>query len=101
MPAITNLAELEQTPHAEVFDDGSPRTVRLELAAGDQIPAHQHPGTSIVLHLLRGEVELELDGGAYALEPADVVRFSGDQDVAPRAIEDATALVVFSPAEEA
>jgi redox-sensitive bicupin YhaK (pirin superfamily) len=97
MPAITNLGELEATPHAEVFAERSPRTIRLHLEAGDRIPPHRHPGQTIVLHLLGGELELSLDDEAYTLEADDVARFDGEQDVSPCAIEDSEALLVFAP----
>lgn len=100
MPEITNLNDLEKTPHAEVFDHGSPRTVRLQLEADQQIPAHQHPGTNIVLHLLTGEIDLSLDDETYSLAPGDLVRFSGEHGISPHAIEDSTAVVVFAPVEE-
>jgi quercetin dioxygenase-like cupin family protein len=99
MPAITNLDELNETPHAEVFEERSPRTVRLELDAGDRIPEHQHPDTTIVLHLFRGSLELTLGAETHALESNDVVRFSGDQDVSPHATEDSEALLVFTSQE--
>lgn len=100
MPDVTNLDDLDATPHADLFPRSPPRTVRLSLDAGEGVPEHRHPGTSIVLHLLDGELEVTIGGDEYALEPDDVVRFSGDQDVSPRAVEDSTALLVFAPAED-
>ncbi|EMA48585.1 MULTISPECIES: cupin domain-containing protein [Halococcus] len=98
-PEITRLDTLEKTPHAEVFDHHTPRTVRLMLDAGQQMPPHRHPGTDIVLHVLTGELDLVLDEDTYALAPGDLIRFSGECEISPCAIEDSVAVVVFSPSE--
>ena len=100
MPEITAIDELTETPHAELFEERRPRTVRLGLDAGDEVPAHTHPGTNVVLHLLDGRVDLSLDDETYELTPGDVARFSGEREISPHAIEASTALVVFAPATE-
>lgn len=100
MPERTTLDELAQTPHAEVFEEPRPRTVRLELDEGEGVPAHSHPGTNIVLHLLSGRLELTLDGEEYDLRPGQVMRFSGEREIEPTATEPSTALLVFAPAED-
>lgn len=98
-PEITRLDTVEKTPHAEVFDHHAPRTVRLKLDAGQQMPPHRHPGTNIMLHLLTGELDLVLDDETYALAPGDLIQFSGKCEILPCAIEDSVAVVVFSPSE--
>jgi anti-sigma factor ChrR (cupin superfamily) len=97
MPAITTLDALDSTPHAEVFEEGSPRTVRLRLDAGEAVPEHRHPGTTIVLHVLSGTLDLRLDGDSHTLQTADVARFSGDREIAPIARADTDAILVFTP----
>lgn len=97
MPEVATLSELDRTPHAEVFDDPSPRTVRLQLAKGQEIPPHRHPGSDVVVHLVSGELEIGLDDERYRLSSGQLVRFSGDREVSPRAIEACTAVVVFAP----
>ncbi|WP_435129857.1 cupin domain-containing protein [Halobaculum sp. D14] len=99
MPEFTTLDDLEKTPHAEVFDDRRPRTVRLALDAGDRVPPHTHPGTDIVLHLLSGRLELTLDDETHHVEPGALARFSGDREISPHALEPSTAVIVFAPAE--
>ena len=94
---VTALAELSETPHAELFAEHSPRTVRLSLDAGESVPPHTHPGTDIVLHLLEGRLELGLDGETHDLAAGELVQFSGDHEVSLRAVEPATAVVVFAP----
>jgi len=93
----TNLADLEETPHAEVFEERQPRTVRLRLEADQRIPSHTHPDTNVVLHLVSGRLELSLDDEDYELGPGDLIRFSGDREVSPHAVEPSTAVVVFAP----
>lgn len=100
MPEITAIDDLTDAPHAEVFDERRPRTVRLELDAGDGVPAHTHPGTNVVLHLLSGRLELALDDEQYELSPGEVARFSGEREISPQAVEHSTALLVFAPTEE-
>lgn len=97
MPEVTSLDRLDDAPHAEVFDDRAPRTVRLELEADQRVPEHRHPESNVVLHVLEGGIDLTLGDEVYDLEPGDVVRFDGDQDVSPYAREESTALVVFAP----
>jgi quercetin dioxygenase-like cupin family protein len=99
MPERTTLADLDDRPHAEVFERRRPRTVRLELDADERVPRHTHEGTNVVLHLLTGRLELTLDDETYTLDGGDVIRFSGDREVSPYAVEPSTAVVVFAPAE--
>jgi mannose-6-phosphate isomerase-like protein (cupin superfamily) len=96
MPETATLDGLEQTPHAEVFDQRRPRTGRLELDAEQRIPSHPHPGKDIVLRLLSGRLELSLDDEAHDLHPNELIRFSGEREVSPYAVEQSTALLVFA-----
>lgn len=100
MPELTSLTELDTAPHAEVFETRRPRTVRLQLDAEERVPPHTHPGTNIVLHLLTGQLELTVGSDTYELNPEDLIRFSGDQEVSPYAIEASTAVIVFAPASD-
>lgn len=97
---MTTIDELEDTPHAEVFETRRPRVVRLQLGAGESVPPHTHPESDVVIHVLEGEVVLSLDGEGYDLEAGQTVRFSGRLEVSPEAKTDATALVVFAPIPE-
>jgi quercetin dioxygenase-like cupin family protein len=101
MPERTTLAALDDHPHAEVFETRRPRTVRLELDAGEDIPRHTHAGTNVVFHLLTGRLNLTLDDETYALNAGEVIRFDGSREVSPAAVKDSTALIVFAPAPEA
>jgi quercetin dioxygenase-like cupin family protein len=97
MVEITTLDELTDRPHAEVFDEHAPRAVRLDLAAGESLPEHAHPGSNVILHVLDGELTLTLDGEPHDLSAGDVARFGGDREISPRATDRATALLVFAP----
>lgn len=99
MPERTTLSDLDDRPHAEVFETRRPRTVRLALDAGERVPRHTHEGTDVVLHLLDGRLELTLDDETYALDPGDLIRFSGEREVSPYAVERSRAIVVFAPTE--
>lgn len=98
MPERTTIDELEKTPHAEVFEERKPRAVRLQLNADERVPAHTHPRTNIVLYLLSGHLDLSLDGKTYHLRGGDAMRFSGEREIEPHAVDRSTALVVFAPA---
>lgn len=91
-----SLAELSGSPHAVPFPEAEPKTVRLQLEAGESVAPHDHPGRSIVFHLLEGSLSLDLDGETYELTAGDVARFDGDQQIAPTAEEDTTALIVLA-----
>ncbi|WP_254861582.1 cupin domain-containing protein [Halovivax gelatinilyticus] len=91
--------ELEGTPHAHCFDE-EPMTIRLTLAEGESVPAHQHPDRRIVLHLLSGELSVTLGDDEHAVEAGEVVRFDGNQDVSPTAIEDSVGLLVLAKRTE-
>lgn len=99
MPEITTVSELTDEPHAEVFEEQRPRTVRLRLDADESVPEHTHPGRDIVVHLLEGELELTLDGESHGLSAGDLIKFEGEREVSPRAVEPSTAVIVLAPRE--
>jgi len=76
--------------------DGEPKTVHLSLDAGESIPRHRHPDRDIVFHLRSGAVDLTLGDETLSLTAGDVVRFDGDQDIAPAATADSEALLVLA-----
>lgn len=100
MTAIKALEDLEGEPHANAFPDAEPKTIRLKLASGEEVPPHDHPDREIVFYLIEGEVELQLGEETYDVTAGDVARFDGDQDVSPRATEDSTALIVLAKRSE-
>ena len=96
MPSTQSLSELRATPHAVVFPEHEPKTIRLELEAGETVPPHDHPNREIVLYVVSGRIELRLGESVQELRTDDVARFDGDQTISPRAIEDTTALIVLA-----
>jgi len=79
-----------------VLFESAPKTVRLALEAGDRVPPHEHPGKAIVCYVVDGELELDLGDETHELVSGDVARFSGDQNVSPRARDDSVALLVLT-----
>lgn len=100
MVTITSIDQLTGAPHANAFPRKEPKTIRLKLEAGESVPAHSHPGRDIVLYLISGEIELELDDSPHLVEAGDIARFDGALEISPRANENSTALIVLSPKSE-
>lgn len=100
MTTVCSLGDLEGEPHANVFPESEPKTIRLTLDEGDRVDPHQHPGRDIVLHLLEGAIELDLDDETHELTAGDVVRFEGEREVSPYAVEESVALIVLAPRAE-
>lgn len=96
MTTIRSLDAVEGQPHANLFPESEPKTIRLTLAAGDAVPAHSHPDREIVFYLVDGRVELQLGEATHELTAGEVARFDGDQQIEPRAIDDSTALIVLA-----
>lgn len=90
------LADLEESPHAHAFD-GEPQTIRLTLEEGETIPPHRHPDRQIVLHLLEGRLVVTLGDDDHEVAAGELVRFDGNQDVSPEALEDSVAVLVLAP----
>lgn len=96
MVEIESIEDLDEAPHANVFPDAEPKTIRLTLDAGEAVAAHDHPNREIVLYLIEGAIELTLDDEEYDLNAGDIVRFDGCREVSPRAIESSVALIVLA-----
>jgi quercetin dioxygenase-like cupin family protein len=101
MTAIEHLPDLEATPHANVFPSAEPKTVRLALDADERADPHTHPGRDIVLYVVEGAIDLDLDDERHALEAGDVAQFAGEREISPVARERSVALVVLAERAEA
>ncbi|WP_135824672.1 cupin domain-containing protein [Halorussus ruber] len=97
MPETASLDDLTETPRELVFPGSEPRTIRLALDAGEEIPAHSHPERHIVIHGLSGRLAVTVGGESNALESGDLLRFDGREEVVLTAEEDSTALLVLAP----
>lgn len=91
----TSLETLEEGPHARVFE-GEPRTVRLTLSEGERLPAHAHPDRQVVFHLLEGRMTVTVGEDRHELRAGELLRFDGEQDVSPKALEKSVAVVVLA-----
>jgi quercetin dioxygenase-like cupin family protein len=96
MTTIRTLDKLDGQPHANVFPDAEPKTIRLTLEEGEGGASHSHPDREIIFYLIEGTVELQLGDQIHELTAGDIVRFDGDQEIAPQAIEETTALIVLA-----
>jgi len=88
-----------ETTVTNLFD--LPQTLRLELDEGEERPEHSHPGKEILLFVHKGELDLRLDDESHTIKEGDAIRFSGERDISPCAVEDTVALLVFVEAEGA
>lgn len=95
------LDDLTETPREVAFPGSEPKTLRLELSAGESVPAHRHPEREIVVYLVSGRLDVRVDGESNALEPGELLRFDGRKEVAPEAKADSTAVLVLAPRSEA
>jgi quercetin dioxygenase-like cupin family protein len=96
MTTIRTLDELDGQPHANVFPDAEPKTIRLTLDEGEGVAPHSHPDREIIFYLIEGTVELQLGDQTHELTAGDVAHFDGDQEIAPRAVEKTIALIVLA-----
>lgn len=95
MVETARLDELTGRPHATVFE-GEPRVVRLVLDAGESVPEHSHPGATVLLLVRQGTLDVTVDGETHTLGGGDLLRFDGEQPVAPTAREETVALVILA-----
>jgi quercetin dioxygenase-like cupin family protein len=100
MVTLKSIDECEGVPHANVFPAEELKTIRLSLAEGEGVGAHSHPDRQIILYLISGEIDLQLDGDSHQIQPGDVIQFDGTHEVSPLAKTDSTALIVLAKKNE-
>lgn len=100
MTTIHSLTDLDGSPHANVFPETEPKTIRLTLDAGERVDPHRHPDREIVFSLLEGGIDLHLGEETFELTEGDIARFDGDREISPVASENSTALIVLAHASE-
>jgi len=96
MVETASLEDLTETPREVAFPGEEPRTIRLTLDAGEEVPAHRHPDREIVVYAVSGRLDVRVDGESNVLEAGELLRFDGRQEVSPTAEEDSTALLVLA-----
>ncbi|MDY6779520.1 MAG: cupin domain-containing protein [Halobacteria archaeon] len=90
---VRSLDQFKPSPHVRLFD--SPKTVLLGLDEGEEVAPHRHPDENVVLHVVEGEMEVELDGTPHVVEENEVIRFDGGSEVSPLARTGSKAVLVF------
>lgn len=95
-PEVVSLDDLTTEPHAHLFEADEPQTIRLSLDEDERVAPHQHPDRLVVFHLLEGRVEVMLGEQEVTMQAGDVAHFDGAQDISPRALESAEALLVLA-----
>lgn len=96
MAPVKSIEDCEGVPHANVFPTEEPKTIRLSLDEGESVGAHSHPERQVILYLISGEIDLQLDGESHIVQSGDVVQFDGTREVAPAAKTDSNALIVLA-----
>lgn len=96
MTEIRTLDDLAGEPHANVFPDSEPKTIRLTLDEEEGVAPHSHPDRNIVFYLIEGTVELVVGDDTHELVAGDFAQFDGDQRIAPHALEKSIALIVLA-----
>mgnify|MGYP006289681627 FL=1 len=96
MAEQASLDALDATPHARPFAAGEPTVIRLALDADERVDPHTHPERDIVFYLRSGQIELDLDEETHDLTAGDVIRFDGQREVSPYAVEESEALIVLA-----
>ncbi len=77
---------LTSTPHG--------RVLRFELAAGQGIPAHQHPHSQVVLAVLAGQIEVTAQA-LHTLKATETLAHDGNMELSLLAIQASTLLVTL------
>ena len=96
MAGIEHLPDLDGTPHANVFPTAEPKTIRLTLDTDERVDPHPPPGRDIVLYVVEGAVDLDLDDERHSMESGDIAQFAGEREISPIAREPSVALVVLA-----
>ena len=71
----------------------------VTLSAGSLLPEHSHPNEQVV-NVVKGELELTVDGRSYSLIPGRVMVLPPDVPHSGRAVTDCKVVDVFHPVRE-
>lgn len=92
-----DLTAMDASPLERLFEGTEPQTNLLDLAAGEQVPEHRHPDRTILMYVIEGAITLRVGEETASLQAGELVRFAGDQAIAPTADRASRALVVLAP----
>lgn len=56
----------------------------LTLGSGQSVPAHRHPGSTLVMHASAGSGLVVVDGKEIPVSPGDVLLLEGEEELAIR-----------------
>lgn len=72
-----------------VVDNKELMLVHLQLKSGEQIPSHDHKGREVYFTMVKGTVEVTLDGTeVHRISAGTVLHFPGEAHVGVNAIEE-------------
>lgn len=75
-PSFTAKAD---TPNAQkLITEHGFQTLSVCFAAGQSMPAHKHPNKTVLLHVIKGKLELISDDERTGVSEGQLVVFSGD-----------------------
>jgi quercetin dioxygenase-like cupin family protein len=93
------VEKYEEEKHVSrvLFKGERTTSLLLCLKPGQVMPSHRHEGFEIVLHPLRGEAEVVLDGEQATLRVGEVIFVDGANDFAPvnKGAEDFSMLITL------
>lgn len=72
------------------------KTVKKELKKGESIARHHHEGKEIVFIVVKGQIEIKLDGvEKHLLIPGKLLQFNGQHFIEGEALEDTSIFVTL------
>lgn len=95
---VTDLGAVagDAEPHA-VVHESAPQTILLALDAGERVPFHEHPETTVHFHVLEGAATARVgdDRVEHELAGGELLRFDGGDGIEPVADRSARVLVTL------
>lgn len=80
----------------KVFKEKEFTLVKKVLASGEFIENHNHPGFTVLVTIVKGEIKVLLNEGEdREFEPGKVLKFDGDNFVSIEAIKDSEFFVTL------
>jgi len=72
------------------------RVIHISFEAGQQVPAHKHPNSDVIVQVLAGELEHTMNTTTTLLSEKQIVHFSGDNEVGLRNPSDVPAEILVT-----
>ena len=72
-----------------LFKGNNFKVVKKVINSGEQIPSHNHENEEIIFSVLKGKMEMFLNGEEkHILVPGDILHFDGKNFISGNALED-------------